>query len=86
MKTQMDILEEAAQITRSMLHNGTTTFQGKHFQIENAHVYPRPVQDPPRLWIAGIGERRILPMVARYADGWNATYIPDAAFESKTGS
>lgn len=83
MKTQMDILEEAAQITRSMLHNGTTSFQGQHFQIEDAHVYPRPVQDPPRLWIAGIGERRILPMVARYADGWNATYIPDAAFESK---
>ena len=34
MKTQMDILEEAApRSSRSMLHNGTTTFQGKHFQI-----------------------------------------------------
>ena len=83
MKTQMDILEEGTQIIRSMLHNETTTFEGKHFQVRDAHVFPRPVQDPPRLWIAGIGEKRILPMTARYADGWNATYIPTEAFKSK---
>ena len=83
MKTQMDILEEGTQIIRSMLHNETTTFEGKHFQVRDAHVFPRPVQNPPRLWIAGIGEKRILPMTARYADGWNATYIPTEAFKSK---
>ena len=84
MKTQMDILEEGTQIIRSMLHNETTTFEGKHFQVRDAHVFPRPVQDSPRLWIAGIGEKRVLPMTARYADGWNATYIPTEAFKSKS--
>lgn len=83
MKTQMDILEEGTQIIRSMLDNETTTFEGDYFQVREAHVFPRPVQESPRLWIAGVGEKRILPMVARYADAWNATYIPDAAFESK---
>lgn len=83
MKTQMDILEEGTRIVRSMLDNETTTFEGKYFQVRDAHVFPRPVQESPRLWIAGVGEKRILPMVARYADAWNATYIPDAAFESK---
>ena len=47
-------------------------------------MFPRPVQNPPRLWIAGIGEKRILPMTARYADGWNATYIPTEAFKAKS--
>ena len=47
MKTQMDILEEGTQIIRSMLHNETTTFEGKHFQVRDAHVFPRPVQNPP---------------------------------------
>ena len=84
MKTQMDILEEGTRIVRSMLDNETTTFEGKYFQVRDAHVFPRPVQESPRLWIAGVGEKRVLPMVARYADGWNATYIPDAAFKSKS--
>ena len=48
MKTQMDILEEGTQIIRSMLHNETTTFEGKHFQVRDAHVFPRPVQSPHR--------------------------------------
>ena len=64
MKTQMDILEEGTQIIRSMLHNETTSFEGKHFQVRDAHVFPRPVQNPPRLWIAGIGEKRIDPLFA----------------------
>ncbi len=84
LKTQMDVLEEGCQVIRSMMHNETTTFEGRHFQVRDARVFPRPVQDPPRLWIAGIGEKRILPMVARYADGWNATYITTEAFKSKS--
>ncbi len=83
-KTRLDQLEEGAQIIRSMLHNESTTFQGEHFSVDNAYLFPRPIQASPRLWIGGLGERRTLRIAARYADGWNAAYVPPDMFASKS--
>jgi len=67
-----DLLEETLAILTSMFANETTTFSGKHFEVRNFPNMPRPVQQPgPRLWVGGAGERRTLPLVARYADVWN---------------
>ena len=69
---RMDMLEEAAQIIRSLFREERTTFRGQHFQVENAVFQPKPVQKPSiPLWIGGGGEKRTLRAVARYADGWN---------------
>ena len=86
MKTQMDILEEAApRSSRSMLHNETTTFEGKHFQVERRPRVPQgPSKNPSETLDSRYRREGVSsPWSARYADGWNATYIPDAAFESK---
>ena len=45
---RLDMLEEGIQIIKSMLGNRATTFQGNHFQVENAFCEPKPVQDNPR--------------------------------------
>ena len=38
----------------------------------HARTCPRPVQQPrPPIHVGGVGERRTLPLVARYADVWN---------------
>jgi alkanesulfonate monooxygenase SsuD/methylene tetrahydromethanopterin reductase-like flavin-dependent oxidoreductase (luciferase family) len=44
-------------------------------------LLPRP-QRPggPPILIGGNGPQRTLPLVARYADEWNAVYIPPARF------
>jgi alkanesulfonate monooxygenase SsuD/methylene tetrahydromethanopterin reductase-like flavin-dependent oxidoreductase (luciferase family) len=79
----LDILEEGIQIIRSLLTQESTTFAGRHFQVEEAFCFPRPVQERPRLWIGGGGERRTLRIAARHADGWNAVYISPEQYRHK---
>jgi alkanesulfonate monooxygenase SsuD/methylene tetrahydromethanopterin reductase-like flavin-dependent oxidoreductase (luciferase family) len=40
----------------------------------------------PRLWVAGTGERRLLPLAARYADSWNAMYLTPEEYRAKVES
>lgn len=80
---RLDMLEEAVKIIKSMLTKDSTTFHGKHFSVENAVCNPKPIQNPPRIWIGGIGEKRTLRLAACYADGWNATYISPDDYNKK---
>jgi alkanesulfonate monooxygenase SsuD/methylene tetrahydromethanopterin reductase-like flavin-dependent oxidoreductase (luciferase family) len=67
-----EILEETLEIVTSMFANEKTTFAGNHFQVTDLPNLPPPVQQPrPPIYIGGIGERRTLPLVARFADVWN---------------
>ncbi len=78
--TRLDMLEEAAQIIRSMLTEDRTSFSGKHFMADDASCLPKPVQDRLPIWIGGVGEKRTLKLVADYADGWNAAYLSPEEF------
>jgi len=83
--TRLDMLEEGAQIIRSMLTQSRTTFAGKHFQVDNVSCLPAPVQKHLPLWIGGTGEKRTLEIVAQQADGWNAAYLPPEEYERLNG-
>jgi alkanesulfonate monooxygenase SsuD/methylene tetrahydromethanopterin reductase-like flavin-dependent oxidoreductase (luciferase family) len=39
-----------------------------------------------RLWVAGTGERRLIPLAARYADAWNAMYLTSVEFGAKVAT
>lgn len=80
---RMDVLEEGVQVIKSMLSQKSTTFSGNHFQVEDACSSPAPVQKSPRVWVGGLGERRTLRIVARHADGWNATGASPEVFRHK---
>ena len=80
-----DMLEEGAQIIRSMLRQERTTFEGRHFTVRDATNFPRPVQPELRLWVGGGGEKRTIPIAARYADAWNVAYVPPERFADKMG-
>jgi len=81
--TRMDILEEGVRIVKSMLTQESTTFVGNYFQVRDAFCSPRPVQDKPRIWIGGEGERRTLRIAARYAGGWNAPFVTPEVYRHK---
>jgi F420-dependent oxidoreductase-like protein len=69
-----DRLEETLKILTSLWSEPTTTFNGRHYQLQDAIAEPKPVQRPhPPIWIGGMGPKRTLPLVAEYADVWNAS-------------
>jgi alkanesulfonate monooxygenase SsuD/methylene tetrahydromethanopterin reductase-like flavin-dependent oxidoreductase (luciferase family) len=48
------------------------SFTGRHYRLDAAPSLPRPLQRPhPPIHVGGAGERRTLPLVARYAEVWN---------------
>ena len=82
LKQRVDAFEEAVQILRGLLTTDGFTFEGEHFQVRDATLRPRPVQQPhPPIWIGASGEKRMMPIAARYADVWHSWGTP----ESMTG-
>src|SRR5690242_9688667 len=78
--TRMERLEEGLEVvTRLLISDDPVTFEGKYFQLRGATLLPRPQRSGgPRILIGGNGKKRTLPLVARYADVWNGTFLtPD---------
>ena len=72
LKERVDAFEEAVQIVRGLLTTDDFTFEGRYHSVEHATLRPRPVQAPhPPIWIGASGERRMMPIAARYADVWH---------------
>ena len=79
---RFDRFEEGLQIITHLLRSEKSlTFKGKYFSMNRARTLPHP-QRPggPPIVIGGNGPKRTLPLVARYADEWNALYIPTTEF------
>ncbi|HEX8770803.1 MAG TPA: TIGR03619 family F420-dependent LLM class oxidoreductase, partial [Acidimicrobiales bacterium] len=67
-------LAEQVQVLKGMFSGGPFTFAGDHERATNAWCLPRSVQEPgPPIWVGGKGDR-LLELVARHADGWNAVW------------
>lgn len=64
-------LDEACQVIRSLFTQPKSNFDGAYYQLENASLEPKPVQNPMPLLIGGGGEQVTLKITAKYADEWN---------------
>lgn len=71
-------LEEMLQIARLMWSGEVKPFDGKHFQLAESLCNPMPISKPhPPIMIGGMGEKKTLKLVARYADACNLFYEDD---------
>jgi len=82
-RDRLDHLEETAIVLRRLFDGETVTLDGKQVKVRDAVCVPRPVQERLRLWIGGQGEKRMLRIVARHADGWNVPFMAPEVFAAR---
>jgi alkanesulfonate monooxygenase SsuD/methylene tetrahydromethanopterin reductase-like flavin-dependent oxidoreductase (luciferase family) len=71
-RTRIERFTEALEvITRLVRSDQPETFAGKYYRLQEARLLPRPQRRTP-VMIGGSGPKRTLPLVAKYADIWNA--------------
>jgi len=86
LRTRIARLEEGLEvITRLLRSDEPVTYEGRFFQLRGAILLPRP-QRPggPDIQIGGNGPKRTLPLVARYANHWNGTFISVDDFRERS--
>ncbi len=75
--------EEGLQAISQLLRSDKPMdFDGAYYQLRQAILLPRPHRPGgPPILIGGNGPQRTLPLAARFADEWNAVYIPPEEFD-----
>lgn len=77
-------LEETIEVIGRLLGTSSGAFAGRYYQVDALNTRPRTVPPPHvPLLVGGMGERRTLPIVARYADEWNLTTADPAVYRTK---
>ena len=77
---RIDLLEEGIEVILRLLGDGPARFDGRYYQIEGSNPFPKPIQQPRiPLLIGTTGAGRMLRVVARYADEWDAPGITSSA-------
>jgi len=77
-KARVDRFEEAIQITRSLLDEDRTTFEGSFYTITDAPSDPSPVQNQLPI-LVGTSGPRMCRITATHAQEWNTWGAPELA-------
>jgi natural product biosynthesis luciferase-like monooxygenase protein len=82
--TSGEIFEEALQIIERAWTADTVSFKGKHFNVQEHAVRPRPLQKPhPPIWMAAVG-RPSFEMAGRHGYNLLCSLVP--GFDGQTGT
>ena len=68
--------KEAVQVVDLMTREDTSSFDGEYYQLKGATSRPGSVQKPRPPLVLGAFGPRMLKIVAKYADTWNAFGTP----------
>ena len=72
LKERFERLEETVQVALQMWSGNIAPYAGKHYRLAETLNSPQPISKPhPPIMIGGVGEKRTLPLVAKYADACN---------------
>ena len=72
LKERFERLEETLQIALEMWSGKLGSYTGKHYRLDETLNSPQPLSKPhPTILIGGAGEKKTLPLVAKYGDACN---------------
>ena len=79
--TRFARLAEGLEVVSKLLGaREPVSFEGSHYRLRDAMITPH--RRPP-MCVGGGGPRRTLPLAARYADEWNAVYLPPETYRAR---
>lgn len=85
-RTRLDRFTEHVEAIVGLLSGDPVTMDGEHVQLHEAKLALRGPSDPyPPICIGGMGEKRTLPLAARYAQHWSYEGTDPAEFAHKLG-
>jgi len=89
LRERFDRLEEQLAIITGLWETPagqTFSFDGTYYQVTDSPALPKPAQRPrPPVIIGGAGRRRTSALAARYADEYNANFVPPAEAAGQFG-
>lgn len=71
-RLRLEQFEEALAVITSLLRDERTSFRGEHYHLTDAPCEPKPLQTRLPILVGSSGERRGIPLAARWADIWNS--------------
>jgi len=86
-RQRMDRMEEGLKIVAHLLRTDEPlTFDGAYYRMNDAVLLPRPkLPGGSPIVVGGNGEKRTMPLAARFADEWNAVFLSAEKFQEKNG-
>lgn len=80
LRERFDMLEEELEILHGLWREPDGwSFEGRHWQVRDARLRPKPVQRPhPPIIVGGKAKPRSLTLAARWADEYNIQGFPPA--------
>jgi len=83
-KERYQKLKEGLEVIKALWTQEVSNYRGKYYTLNGAELEPKPLQKPhPPIVIGGIGEN-MLKLIAEHADGWNAFFLTEKEFVSKS--
>lgn len=82
---RMQRLEEALQVVNKLFQSEEPfSFSGTYYNLHDAMMKPRPeVKGGPAIVVGGNGPKRTIPLATKYANEWNAVYLPADGFKER---
>jgi F420-dependent oxidoreductase-like protein len=75
MKTRMDRLAEQLEIVSGSFADGSFSFAGEHYSVQDLDARPKPLQRPLPLLMGGSAMRRGAALAARFASEYNVVHV-----------
>ncbi|MDE0189654.1 MAG: LLM class flavin-dependent oxidoreductase [bacterium] len=70
---RVDRFSEAMEIIDPLMRGETVSYEGRHYQLSEARLRPRPVQSPRPPFTLAAHQPRMMRIAARFADRWTSS-------------